>query len=340
MEITQPYYLFALLLIPVAVLFFIRYRNWRNKVLLQFGEQELVTQLIPGNSIIRPVLKLSLQLTAFALIIFGLANLQSGSSSRTIHHEGIDLAIVLDVSNSMLATDAKPDRLEVAKKFAAQLIEQMPEARIALITFAAVPVLQTPLTIDHSAAQLLLNTITTDAVPEQGSDIGAALQEGIQALPENLQHYRAIVLISDGEDQEEALKQAMETVEKNQIVVCTAGIGSESGTTIPVTENGITTEKKDEQGNLVITRFNPEVLNAIAKSSNGIFVKLTSRDNEAVRKMVLHLDAINKNKFDEQLLVQYESKFQWLLLPALLLLFIDLLISNKKITWFRKRKPL
>lgn len=338
MQIEQPYYLLGWLLLPAMVLLFIHYRNWRRKALKQFGEWPLVAQLIAANSISRPVIKFCLLLAAFTLIIFALANLQYGSTSRNIRHEGIDLAILLDVSNSMLAADAQPNRLELAKRAATQLISEMPDARIAFITFAAIPVIQTPLTIDHRAAQLLISAISAEDVPEQGSDIGAALLEGIRSLPENQNHYRAIVLFSDGEDQEGALKKAMDAARENQVAVCTAGLGSENGTTIPVREDGIISNKKDQDGQVIVTRFNPSALKAIAVSNHGIFVKVEPGDREAVRSIVHHLDALNKNQFDEQLLIQYESRFQWFLFGAWLLLMMELLISNRKMIGWRNRK--
>ncbi len=338
MQLEHPYYLLGWLLLPAVVLLFIHYRNWRKKGLRQFGDWPLVAQLIAANSISRPVIKFCLLLTAFTLIIFALANLQYGTASRNIRHEGIDLAILLDVSNSMLAADVPPNRLELAKKAAAQLIAEMPDARIAFITFAAIPVMQTPLTIDHRAAQLLISAISAEDVPEQGSDIGAALLEGIRSLPENQNHYRAIVLISDGEDQEGALKQAIDAARENQVVVCTAGLGSENGTTIPMSEDGIITQKKDQEGNVIVTKFNPSTLKAIAGSNHGIFVKMQTGHREAVRSIVQHLDALNKNQLDEQLLVQYESRFQWFLCAALLLLTMELLISNRKMVGWRNRK--
>lgn len=326
------------LLLPVLVWLFIHYRRSRKKSLQQFGEWPLVSQLVAANSLARPVIKYCLLLAAFSLNIFGLANLQTGTTSRSIHHEGIDLAILLDVSNSMLAADEQPNRLEVAKAFATQLINEMPDAKIACITFAAVPVLQTPLTVDHRAAQLLISNMNAGDVPEQGSDIGAALMEGIRSLPENQQHYRAIVLISDGEDLESNLKKALDDVKQEQVVVCTAGIGSEKGSTIPVTVNGIVTDKKDQQGNVIITRFNPATLKAIALRNNGIFVKPESGNQSALRSIVKHLDAMNKKQFDEQLLLEYDSMFQWFLFAALLLLIIELLMTNRKMALFGKQK--
>src|SRR4030095_3117959 len=149
-RIEQPYYFIALLAIPVVIWIYIVYRSRKKKSLQKFGEQSVVGQLLQGKSRVRPLLKLVVVLLSLTLIIISLVNPESSNAKRAVHHEGIDVAIVLDVSNSMLAEDEKPSRLEVARQFATQLVEQLPDERIALITFAATPVLQAPLTIDHS----------------------------------------------------------------------------------------------------------------------------------------------------------------------------------------------
>lgn len=338
MEIGQPYYLFALLLIPAMIFLFIRYLQWRKRALHKFGDWNLVSRLVNNAGIIRPVVKMMPPLLALMLIIVALSDIQSGNASRMIRHEGIDVAIVLDVSNSMLATDEMPNRLSTAKQFVAELISQLPETRIAVLTFAGLPVLQTPITIDHAAVQLSLSTITVEHVPEQGSDIGAALLEAINALPENQQHYRAIILVSDGEDHEGKVQNAIQALKKERIVVCTAGIGSEAGATIPVISDGSVTLKKDRQGKTVISIFQDALLRDIAKKCNGVYVKVDGGDKSAVKAIANQLDSINKNQFDEELLVPLESRFQWFLLPALVLLLIDFFISKRKTQWLRKRK--
>jgi Ca-activated chloride channel family protein len=299
------------------------------KALQKFGDLQLVEQIIPGKSNARPVIKLALPVLAFMLIVAGLANIQWGSSRTPVKHQGLDLAIVLDVSNSMLAQDAEPSRLQSARQFASQLIDRLPDEKIALIIFAGSPVLMTPLTVDHSAAQLMLNTISVDDVPKQGTDIAAALEEAIKALPENQQHYRAIILISDGEHQGGSINETIKNISEEQVVVCTAGVGTEKGAPIPLTANDPRSVKHDKSGNVVITKFNPAILKNIAEKCHGIFVRLSS-GNSAVNEMVRRLDAINKNMFDEELLQQYESRFQWFLFPALVLLSIEIFISSKR----------
>lgn len=338
MHIEHPYYVFGALAVPVVTWLYIRSRLWRKKVLQQFGEWRLVEQLISGRSKARPLIKFAALLLSLLLIIFGLVNVQSGSSKRTIQHAGIDIAVVLDVSTSMLAEDVKPSRLELAKHFANQLIYQMPDQRIALITFAATPILQTPLTIDHSAAELLLGGITAEDAPSQGTNLEAALNEALKALPENQQHYRAIVLISDGEEKEGRVEDAMNEFSQEHIVICTVGIGTEKGAAIPMVVNGQQTTKRDRSGNIVITKFNEEVLKDIAQKNNGVFVNINASSANAVSEIAARLDAVNKNLFDEQLLVQYESRFQWFLFPALLLLILELFFSSKKSRWLKNQR--
>ncbi len=338
MEIGQPYYLFALLLVPAVVYLFVRYLQWRKSMLYTFGDWNLVSSLVNNSGSIRPFVKLLPPLLALVLIIVALSGIRSGNARRMIRHEGIDLAIVLDVSNSMLATDEMPDRLATAKQFCTELITQLPDARIAVLAFAGLPVLQTPITIDHAAVQLALSASSVAQVPEQGSDIGSALLEAIHALPENQQHYRAVVLVSDGEDHEGNVQNAIQALKKERIVVCTAGIGSEAGATIPLVSDGIVTMKKDRQGKTIISVFQDKILRDIANNCNGVYAKAEGGDNSAANAIANHLDRINKNQFDEELLVPLESRFQWFLFPALVLLVVDFFISKRKMKWLRKRK--
>lgn len=330
MRIENPYYLFGLLAIPAVIVIFIAFRRWRKKTLQFFGEWELVNQLIAGRSIFLPLLKLSILLLSLLLLIFSLANVQMGNAKKTITHEGIDIAVVLDISNSMLAEDLGPNRLAVAKQFASQLIDRLPDERIAFISFAGEPVLQTPLTIDHGATQLVLDAISTNDIPRQGTNLEAAVREGIRALPENQNHYRAMILITDGEnltgDPEVALQEAADA----QMVIITAGIGTLKGATIPVTVNNEKTERKDAEGKTVITRLQPAILKKIAESGHGIYTEPGASLTSSIDAVVNQVNGISKNQFDEEILTEYESKFQWLLLPALLFMVVELFISNRK----------
>jgi Ca-activated chloride channel family protein len=335
MQIEHPYYLLALLVIPLIIFIYWRFSSWRSRSLQRFGEWQLVSQLIPNRSGSRPILKFILLVSGLFLIIIALSDIQYGNTKRIIRHEGIDLAIVLDVSSSMLAVDVPPTRLEAAKLFASSLIDKLPDARIALITFSAVPVIQTPLTVDHSAAQLLLHNVSSENAPAQGTDLGAAISEAVKALPENQQHYRAMILISDGEDWEGRVDEALDNVTNEQLLIFTVGIGSEKGSPIPIKEDEDTVMKRDAIGDIVVTKLHSEILKTIAERNNGVYVQITNKGN-AVDEIIHRLDQVSKKIFDEELLVNYESQFQWFILPALALLFIELFISNRKLLWVNK----
>jgi Ca-activated chloride channel family protein len=324
-----PYYLLALAGIPLITWIYFRYRSIRRKSLQQFGERILVEQLTSSGSTLRSFIKWLLPLLAFCLIIIGLSNIQSAGGLNTVKHEGLDIAVALDVSNSMLAGDIKPNRLEVATQFVSQLVERLPDARISFVTFAGTPVLQVPLTVDHSTVELLLNNIAPDHMPEQGTDIGAAITEAAKSLPENQNHYRIIILVSDGEDQEGKIAEALEGIANEQIVFFTVGTGISAGSYIPVIVNGQQTVKRDVSGNTIVSKLNETILNKIASTTHGLYVRADS--NQPVDQLISRLNEINKSRFDEQVLMQYESHYRWFLFPALLLLVIDLLISNRKL---------
>jgi Ca-activated chloride channel homolog len=334
----NPYYLYALLVIPVLAGLFIWCRRWRKQGLKKFGDVNIVAQLIPDYSSSKPVLKFILTVFALIFIIVALANLQSGLKSENVKHEGIDLAIAIDVSNSMLAEDVKPSRLERAKEFASQLIDRSPDERIALVEFAGKGYLQLPITPDHDAAQMLISNISVKDVPTQGTAIADAIMESVKALPTNEKHYKALVIISDGEDHEGGMDEALQDAQQQGVVIFTIGVGTQQGAPIPL--NGSDNSyKKDDAGNVIITRLDPSMLQDIAAKGNGSFALLGTSGDEALDALLKRLNALQKNKYDDRIFTEYESEFQFLLIPALLLLLIDLFLSEKKTKWWNRLNP-
>ncbi len=333
MHFEHSLFLFFLLTVPLLVWIFVLFLKWKTYFLKKFGDPALVLQLLPGYSAKKNFIKFGVPLCALILILIAIANPQSSGMKQKIKHEGIDLAIVLDVSNSMLAEDVSPNRLEVARQFAARLIEHRTDDRIALITFAGVPQLQLPLTEDHSEVQLMLKTASTENTMEQGSDLGAAILEAVKALPENQNHYKAIVLISDGEDHEEQVKQALKEAQKEHIMICTAGTGTLNGKAIPVNTGTQQIFKRDDHGQVVLSKLIPSTLQQLARETNGIYTEIASEE-KSLQQIIKRLNEVNNNMYDEQIFAAYDTKFQWLVIPALLCLIFDLFISNKKSKWF------
>ncbi len=326
-----PFHLSLLLLVVVAVAAFLWYQRWRKSAVKKIGDEEIVTKLFPEYSKTKHLLKFILVSFSLLLIVLGYANFQWGSAGKKINHAGIDLAIVLDISNSMLANDVKPDRLTIAKQFAANIINHFPDDRIAIITFAGAPFLQLPLTPDHAAAQMLIADASEKNSPEQGSDLGLAITSAINALPENQNHYKAILLLSDGEDFEPDLADALRTASDEHIMICTVGIGTEQGSNIPIKNAGNEFPLlRDEKGEVVLTKLNEETLKQIATATNGIYVHPTIEINKSLKAIANRLDAVKKNYYDEKLFTEYESRFQIFLLGAFIILVIDFLNSSKK----------
>ncbi len=334
----NPYFLYALLLVPAAIGIFAWYQFWRERGMKKFGDSNVVAQLIPDFSSTKPILKFIFSIIILALIIVALANLQSGLTNESVKHEGIDLAIAVDVSNSMLAQDVKPSRLERAKEFASQLVDRSPDEHIAVIEFAGKAYLQLPLTPDHDAAQMLISNMSVKDAPTQGTNIADAIMESVKALPSNEKHYKALVIISDGEDHEGGVDEAIQDAQQQGVVIFTVGVGTQQGAPIPL--NGSDNSyKRDDAGNIIISNLDPSMLQDIAAKGNGSFVLLNSWGNGALDALLKRLGAIQKNKYDEKIFTEYESEFQFFLIPALLLLVIDLFMSERKVKWWNRFNP-
>jgi Ca-activated chloride channel family protein len=338
LRIEHLYFLYALLLVPATIGLFLWYKHWREKGMKKFGDPLVVAQLIPDFSSTKPILKFIFSVVILTLIIVALANLQSGLTNETVKHQGIDLAIAIDVSNSMLAQDVQPSRLERAKEFASQLVDRSPDEHIALIAFAGKAYIQLPVTPDHDAAQMLISNMSVKDAPIQGTNIADAIMLSVRALHSNEKHYKALVIISDGEDHEGGIDEAIQDAQQEGVIIFTVGVGTQQGAPIPV--NGSDNSyKKDEDGNVIITKFDPSTLQDIAAKGNGSFVLLGSWGSGALDALLKRLGAIQKNKYDERIYTEYESEFQFFLIPALLLLVIDLLLSERKVKWWNRLNP-
>ncbi len=330
-----PTHLNLLLLLLIVIAVFMWYLRWRKKAINKFGEEAVVEKLFPDYSRTNHILKFIFVAVSLALIISGYANFQFGSDSKKVNHQGIDLAIVLDVSNSMLAKDVTLDRLTFAKQFASRLINRFPDDRISVVTFAGAPFLQLPLTPDHAAVQMLISVASEENAPEEGSDIGAAISEAVKSLPENQNRYKAILILSDGEDHEAAVTDALKTASDQHITICSVAIGTEQGSTIPIiNSNNEVSYLRDEKGVTVVTKMNSSILKTLANETKGVFVQANSEMKKSVAKVASRLEAIKINQCDENLFTEYESRFQYFLFAALLLLVIELFLSSKKQNWF------
>ncbi|MCG6189206.1 VWA domain-containing protein [Maribellus maritimus] len=322
-------YLWGLLIIPLLAVIFIWSRIARKKALKRFGEQQILKQLMPFSSKGRPVFKFFVLMLALAFIITGMARPQFGSKLKKVKREGIELIIALDVSNSMMAEDIQPNRLERAKRAISRLIDRLNDDKIGLIVFAGDAYTQLPITSDYNSAKLFLNSVSTEIVPKQGTAIGAAINLAANSFTPSSEANKAIVIITDGENHEDdAVSAAKDAVDKG-IIVHTIGMGLPQGSPIPVIQNGQKDYMKDRDGKVVVTKLNEQMLEQISASGNGIYV----RANNAQVGLNALFDEINKMEKEEmesRVYSEYNDQFQYFFAVALFLILFEFIILERK----------
>jgi Ca-activated chloride channel family protein len=327
--------LWGLLIIPLLALIFAWSRIARKRALKRFGKQETISVLMPFASKSRPVFKFILLMLALAFFIVGAARPQFGSKLKKVKREGVELMIALDVSNSMMAEDIEPNRLERAKRAISRLVDRLSDDKIGLIVFAGDAYMQLPITTDYNSAKLFLNSVNTQIVPTQGTAIGAAIQMGIRSFTPEGQSNKAIIVITDGENHEDDPVSAAQEAAENGIVVHTIGMGLPSGSPIPVLKGGQKDYMKDKNGEVVITKLNETMLERIATAGNGIYV----RANNAQVGLNALFDEINKLEKEEmETLVysEYDDQFQYFFAIGLLLLLLEFVTLERKNKYFMK----
>ncbi len=330
-------FLWGLLIIPVLLLLFVWSRIARKRALRLFGNEEILAFLMPFASKSRPVFKFLILMIALAFIIFGMARPQYGSKLKKVKREGVELVIALDVSNSMMAEDIQPNRLDRAKLAISRLIDKLKNDKIGLIVFAGDAYTQLPITTDYNSAKLFLNAINTQIVPKQGTAIGAAINLAVHSFTPDSKANKAIIVITDGENHEDDAVAAAKSAVENGIVVHTIGMGLPQGSPIPVLRDGQKEYLKDNQGNVVITKLDEKTLEQVAAAGNGVYV----RANNAQVGLNTLFDEINKlQKTEMESLVysDYEDQFQYFFAIGMFLILLEFVILERKNRYLKNIK--
>jgi Ca-activated chloride channel family protein len=318
------------------LLVFLWYMYSSKRALRKLGEYNLIKGLVPDVSYSKKVVKFILLSLAFSSLILALCNLQTGSKTQEVKREGADIIVCLDVSNSMLAQDLTPNRLERAKFALEKMIDKLQGDRLGIVIFAGEAYVQLPITTDYGAAKLFLGSINTQMVPTQGTNIGAAIRKALEGFSKDAEKNKTIVVITDGENHEPEAVEAAEEASKAGIIVNCIGVGSENGVPIPVMNNGVIAGyRKDREGNTVVTKLNKEVLQEIAGKADGIFVHATNADL-GLNAILDKLAQLEKKQIDTKMYTDYEDQFQWFLGLALLFFALEFFISERVSNWFRK----
>ncbi|MFJ1474425.1 VWA domain-containing protein [Capnocytophaga cynodegmi] len=334
-HIDEKIYLWFIPIIAFMFLVFVFSQIRKKRKQKYFADEKLLKRLAPNRSSFKPWLKFSFLAVIIILLCIALANPKIGTKIETVKREGVDVVFAIDVSKSMLAEDVAPNRLEKAKRLVFETMSQLKGDRIGIVAYAASAYPQLPLTTDHSAAKMFLQSMNTDMLSSQGTAIQEAIRMGSNYFDENLPTSRILVIISDGEDHEMGATEIATEALNQGITIYTVGVGSQKGAPIPIKEGNTQTYKRDRNGEVVITHLNRELLEQIAQNAGGKYIN-GDNTKEAVEEIVKILDGTEKSEFETQKFVDYKDQFQWFLAGALLLLILDFFIFERKTLWVKK----
>ena len=319
--------LWLIVVVPVFAFAFWAYTRRKRRQLELFGDAELMEQLMPNASRTRPVVKFSIVMMALTFLIIAAARPQFGQSEHTEKRQGIEAIVALDISNSMLAEDVAPNRLDRAKQMLSKLMDNMVNDKVGLVVFAGDAFVQLPITCDYISAKMFLNSIKPELIKTQGTAIGAALNTSIRCFGEQSDASRAIILITDGENHEDDAVAVAKRAKEMGIHVMVVGIGKPEGSPIPLP--GSNSFRKDREGNVVVSKLNEDMCREIAQAGGGIYVRCDNT-NTATKAIQKELDKLGTQEIETQVFTDYNEQFQSFALIALLLLVIDFFIFNRK----------
>lgn len=331
----NPEFLYLLFILPVLLAVYVYAYLQKRKAIKRLGNPEILSQLMPEVSPKRQFLKFWFIFGAVAAIIFVIAGPQFGSKLETVKRQGVEIMVCLDVSNSMLAEDVSPNRLEKSKQMLSKLTDGFTDDKVGLIVFAGDAFTQLPITSDYISAKMFLTSINPSMVSAQGTSIGAAINLAARSFTPNETSDKTIVLITDGENHEDDAIGAASVAAEKGIRVNIVGIGLPKGGPIPL--QGTNNYMKDKDGNVVITMLNEQMCQEIAAAGKGMYVR-ADNTNSALKALQKEIDKMKKTELDSKVYSEYDEQFQLVAWIALFLLIVELLIFDRKNRIFRKVK--
>lgn len=321
----QSQYLLLIFLIPVFFIIQALVFKMRTARIRKFGDEELVKQLMPSYSKSKVWLRLSLFSVAFFFFAIGLSRPQIGAKLKEHETRGAEIMIVLDVSNSMLAEDYSPNRLERAKLAISRLVDKLRDDRIGLIVFAGNSFVQLPVTTDYVSAKMFLNTITTESVPIQGTAIGDAINTAMRSFSAQSEKSRAIIIITDGENHEDDPVAAARQAAEMGVRVFTIGVGSPEGKPIPMNGELL----KDKEGNIVVTRLDESVLKDVAAAGNGVYVRAGNTEF-GLNPIIDDIRRMEDERYSSIVFEEYDEQFMYFMGIALFFFVLEMLIGERR----------
>ena len=321
-------YLYLLVLIPILILLYAGYKIWMDKEVAKLSDASLFGRLSPHFSWMRKHLKFGILMFALLFLCVACANPQWGNRKEKVKAKSSDVYIALDISQSMMAEDVSPNRLERSKRLAQSIIRALRGNRIGLISFAGSAYLQMPLSQDYAAAEILIASANTNQAGTQGTAITEAIDLATRAFEDDKDHQRALIIITDGENHDDLAIAKARDAKESGLVIFTIGVGTEEGGFVPYTDRGRESYKKDEAGNPVKSQLNIQLLKDLSEAGGGEYF-LIQEGNKIVQDMKKEIDQIEKQEVEQRSFSEYASYFQYFLAIGLCLLFIEYLISNR-----------
>lgn len=320
--------LWCLVAIPVFIVAYVICTNHKHRQLEEFGDAELMASLMPDASRYRSIWKFGILVLALVLLIVAAARPQFGQRETIMKRQGCEVMVALDVSNSMLAEDVAPNRLDRAKQMLSKLMDNMVDDKVGLIVFAGEAFTQIPITCDYVSAKMFLNNITPNLISTQGTAIGAALQTSLASFGSSDGDVgRAIILITDGENHEDDAIAAAKKAHELGVKVFVVGIGKPEGSPIP--KQGTNDYFKDRSGQVVVSRLNEEMCQQIALAGEGVYVRCDNT-NTAMRTLQKELDKLATADLESTIYADYNEQYQSFVLIALILLVLEFFILSRK----------
>lgn len=326
-QFEYPEAFWLLLLVPVLLILYMLYLSWRKRAAKRLGDEKLVAELTRNHSPQKALLKFALVAIAFAIGCVTLANPRKPDDESAEVRKGIDVVIALDVSNSMLATDVAPNRLTQAQNLLNTLIDKMPNDRIGLVVFAGNAYTQMPLSTDHEAAKLFVTTANPNMVPEQGTAIADALLQSNAAFEEGSQRFKTIILVTDGETHDEDAIPTTQQLAKKGVMVNTVGLGSPAGATF--IDSATHQPKTDENGQVVVSKLNEQLLQQIAEATHGVYIHLDNIPG-ALATLQDQYKNVDRKALVDITGLNYESFYLWFAVPMFLFLLAEMFLPDRK----------
>lgn len=333
----DPTCLYLLAILPLLAAFYLFSNYRRHKRIRKYGDPTLLRQLMPDVSNHRMHLKFWLTFAAIALIIFVLARPQFGSKMETVKRSGIETVIALDISNSMLAEDVQPNRLEKSKRLVSKLMESFTNDKVGMIVFAGQAFTQLPITSDYISAKMFLDAIDPSLIASQGTDIGGAIDLAMKSFTPKEEVGRAIIIITDGENHEGGAEEAARAASEKGMLVYVLGVGSPEGAPIPANTGRSNDFRKDKDGNVIVTRLNEEMCRQIAQAGKGMYIRVDN-SNSAQRILQGEIDKLAKADVETTIFTEFDEQFIVVAWIALILLVLEVLVLERKNPLFKNIK--